>query len=154
MAQSWVTYPLKGFLASKGTAYNGQGLAMWRYSVLRQPELMLSKDMKMKIYFITRLYSSVEYVNQQRFEVEDLFVKPPYRQTPCYQQFCIVRGTPLVDFLFFCYFKCPVSCIGICPFSFMVQNIQVKTNFHCRTRPCLYANVSSNCNVLVFPIPY
>ena len=33
-------------------AANGQGLAMWRYSVLRQPEPMLSKDMKMKIYSI------------------------------------------------------------------------------------------------------
>jgi hypothetical protein len=29
-----------------------QGLAMWRYSVLSKPGLMLSKDMKMKIYSI------------------------------------------------------------------------------------------------------
>jgi len=33
------------------------GLAMWRYSVLRKPGLMLIKDMKMKIYSIDRLYS-------------------------------------------------------------------------------------------------
>ena len=33
---------------------------MWRYSVLRKPGLMLSKDMKMKIYSIAWLYSSVD----------------------------------------------------------------------------------------------
>jgi len=39
-----------------------QGLVMWRYSVLRKPGLVLSKDMKMKIYSIAGLYSSVECV--------------------------------------------------------------------------------------------
>ena len=42
--------------------HNGDGLAMWQYSVLRQPELLLSKDMKMKIYSITGLYSEVGYI--------------------------------------------------------------------------------------------
>ena len=50
---------------------------MWRYSVLRQPELLLSKDMKMKIYSIAGLYSSVRYVAEQRYIDEDIFVKPP-----------------------------------------------------------------------------
>ena len=35
-----------------------QGLAMWRYSVLRKPELVPSKDMKMKIYSKAWIYSS------------------------------------------------------------------------------------------------
>jgi hypothetical protein len=35
-----------------------QGLAMWRYSVLRKPGLVLSEDMKMKIYSKARIYSS------------------------------------------------------------------------------------------------
>jgi hypothetical protein len=39
-----------------------QGLAMWRYSVLRLPGLLLSKDMKMKIYSIAWLYSLAGYV--------------------------------------------------------------------------------------------
>jgi len=43
-------------------AANGQGLAMWRYSMLRMPGLMLSKDMKMKIYSIVGLYTSTGYV--------------------------------------------------------------------------------------------
>jgi hypothetical protein len=37
-------------------------LAMWRYSVLRKPGLLLSKDMKMKIYSIAGLCSYVGYV--------------------------------------------------------------------------------------------
>jgi len=41
---------------------NGQGLALWRYSVIRHPELLLSKDMKMKIYSIAGFYSSDGYV--------------------------------------------------------------------------------------------
>jgi len=56
---------------------------MWRYSVLRKPGLLLSKDMKMKIYSIAGLYSSAGYDAQQRYVDEDLFAKPPYRQTPC-----------------------------------------------------------------------
>jgi hypothetical protein len=56
---------------------------MWRYSALRKPGLMLSKDMKMKIYSIAGLYSSVGYVAEHRYIDEDIFVKPPYRQTPC-----------------------------------------------------------------------
>ena len=47
---------------------------MWRYSVLRKPGLMLSKDMKMKIYSIAGLYSSVGYVAEQRYIDEDIFV--------------------------------------------------------------------------------
>jgi hypothetical protein len=39
-----------------------QGLAMWRYSVLRKPGLVLIKDMKMKIFSIAGLYSSVGYI--------------------------------------------------------------------------------------------
>jgi len=35
-----------------------QGLARWRYSVLPKPGLVLSKDMKMKIYSIAGPYSS------------------------------------------------------------------------------------------------
>jgi len=61
---------------------------MWRYSVLRKPGLMLSKDMKMKIYSIAGLYSEAGYVAEQRYEVEDLFVKPPYSQTPCCVLLC------------------------------------------------------------------
>jgi hypothetical protein len=34
--------------------------------VIRQPEPLLSKDMKMKIYSIAVLYSSAGYVAQQR----------------------------------------------------------------------------------------
>ena len=43
---------------SRRIAANVQGLATWRYSVLRKPGLVLSKDMKMKIYSIAWLYSS------------------------------------------------------------------------------------------------
>ncbi len=43
-------------------APNGQGLAVWRYSVLRKPGLMLGKDMKMKIYSTAGLYSLAGYV--------------------------------------------------------------------------------------------
>jgi len=64
-------------------AANVQGLAMWRYSVLRKPGLMLTKDMKMKIYSIAWICSSVGYVAEQRYIDEDIFVKPPYSQTPC-----------------------------------------------------------------------
>jgi len=39
-----------------------QGLAMWRYSVGRKPELVLIKDMKMKIYSEAWIYSPVGYV--------------------------------------------------------------------------------------------
>jgi len=42
--------------------HNVQGLAMWRYSVLRQPKPLPSKDMKMKIYSIAGLHSSVGYI--------------------------------------------------------------------------------------------
>ena len=45
------------FMLVAAIAYTRQDLAMWRYSVLRQHELLLSKDMKMKIYSIARLYS-------------------------------------------------------------------------------------------------
>jgi hypothetical protein len=48
----------------QGLPHNGQGLAVSRYSVLRQPGTdaepacrQAGKDMKMKIYFIPRLYS-------------------------------------------------------------------------------------------------
>jgi hypothetical protein len=37
----------------------------------------------MKIYSIAGLYSSVGYVAEQRYIDQDIFVKPPYRQTPC-----------------------------------------------------------------------
>jgi hypothetical protein len=39
-----------------------QGLATWRYSVLCQLGLVLSKDKKMKIYSNAALYPSVGYV--------------------------------------------------------------------------------------------
>jgi len=55
---------------------------MWRYSVLRKPGLMLSKDMKMKIYSTAWIYSSVEYVAEQRYVDQNIFVKPPYSQSP------------------------------------------------------------------------
>lgn len=54
-----------------------QGLAMWRYSVLRKPGLVLSEDMKMKIYSKARLYSSVGYVAEQCYIDQDILVKPP-----------------------------------------------------------------------------
>ena len=58
--------------------HNGQGLAMWRYSIIRQPELLLSIDMKMKIYFIAGLYSKAGHVDEYRYIDEDIFLKPPY----------------------------------------------------------------------------
>jgi len=66
-----------------------QGLAMWRYSVLRLPGLLLSKDMKMKIYSKAELYSAVGYIAEQRYIDQYIFVKPPYSQTHCWLQgFC------------------------------------------------------------------
>ena len=56
---------MKMFLFLLNTTNNRvqrQGLAMWRYSVLRKPGLMLSKDMKMKIYSTAGLYSEAGYV--------------------------------------------------------------------------------------------
>ena len=41
------------------------------------PDMLLSKDMKMKIYSIAGLYSSVGYVVEQRYIDQDMFVKPP-----------------------------------------------------------------------------
>jgi hypothetical protein len=56
---------------------NVQGLATWRYSVLRKLGLVLIKDMKMKIYYEAGLCSSVGYVAEHCYIDEDLFVKPP-----------------------------------------------------------------------------
>jgi hypothetical protein len=39
--------------------------------------------MKMKIYSIAGLYSKAGYGVEQRYEVENLFAKRPYSQTPC-----------------------------------------------------------------------
>src|SRR5436190_1215027 len=56
---------------------------MWRYSMLRNPGPLLSKDMKMKIYSNAVFYSSVGYVAEQCYIDLNMFVKPPYSQTPC-----------------------------------------------------------------------
>ena len=53
------------------------GLGDVANSVLRKPGLMLSKDMKMKIYSKAGLYSSVGYIAEQCYIDQDLFVKPP-----------------------------------------------------------------------------
>jgi len=41
-------------------AANGYGLAMWRYSVIRQLEPLMIKIVKLKIFSNAELYSSVE----------------------------------------------------------------------------------------------
>ena len=40
-------------------------------------DMLLSKDMKIKIYSIAGLYSSVGYVAEQCYIDQDIFVKPP-----------------------------------------------------------------------------
>jgi len=41
------------------------------------PDMLLIKDMKMKIYSKAGIYSSVGYVAEQRYIDQDIFVKPP-----------------------------------------------------------------------------
>lgn len=48
-------------LSAASLLYNVQGLAVWRYSVIRRPELVLIKDMKMKIYSKAWIYSLSRY---------------------------------------------------------------------------------------------
>ena len=62
---------------------------MWRYSVLRKPDMLLIKDNKLKLYSIAGIYSSAGYTAEHCYIDQFIFVKPPYRQTFCYRPFAI-----------------------------------------------------------------
>jgi hypothetical protein len=61
----------------KQVAYNGQGLALWRYSVIVQPEPKLSKVIKLMLYSITGVIHQPEPQLSSGLDDEFMFVQPP-----------------------------------------------------------------------------
>src|SRR4030095_303807 len=63
-----------------GFCYMAHNVRAWRCGDIPcyvSPDMLLIKDMKMKIYSIAGLYSSVGYVAEQWYIDQDMFVKPP-----------------------------------------------------------------------------
>ena len=66
-------------------AYNGQGLAMWRYSVIRQPKPKLSKNTKDDDMFCcSSVLRLTELKPNSEQKAENIFVTPPYSQAACW----------------------------------------------------------------------
>ena len=67
-----------------GITANGHGLAMWRYSVIRQPEPLLSKVTEDEnIFYRWDLFVQLELKLISEQKAENIFVAPPYCQTAC-----------------------------------------------------------------------